>query len=132
MYEYRNTYVINSNIILCRGEHDILTGGADRTIQVYDSRNWRQKLKWRTPCKYDIVKLLPAADETRNRGVYVCGLDNEILLCDVNSRENKAAASTKGEKRKFDDGESKEAGLGPAHAVLPDSSKLRISHHRFV
>ncbi len=106
-----------------------MTGGADRTIQVYDSRNWRQKLKWRTPCKYDIVKLLPAADEARN-GVYVCGLDNEILLCDVNSSENKASGATKGEKRKHEDTENKDVGTGPAHAVLPDSSKLRISHHR--
>jgi hypothetical protein len=95
-------------------------------------------LNWRSPCKYDIVKLLPASSESRNRGIYVCGLDNEILLCDVTGADVKADAPRNhrmGGKRKA--GDVAVADLagedflsGPAHACLPDSCKLRISHHR--
>lgn len=108
----------------------MLTAGADRTVQVYDSRTWRMRLNWRSPCKYDIIRLLPAQGG-RARGIYVCGLDNEVLLCDVTGVEKKPAVA-KGVKRKADEDEAAEGGGGPCHAALPDSSKLRISHHRYV
>ena len=118
-------------------DNDVLCAGSDRTVQVYDARTWRLRLNWRSPCKYDIIKLLPSASNTRSRGVYVCGLDNEILLCDVAGTDQKQPALKKGTKRKIDDsqpaaGEQKgeDSTVGPSHAALPDSSKLRISHHR--
>jgi hypothetical protein len=117
--------------------NDILTAGADRSVQVYDVRTWRPRLNWRSPCKYDIIHLLPASSETRSRGVYVCGLDNEILLCDVTGVE-KQPVQKKGLKRKImeapgdtlDTAPVEQTKAGPSHALLPDSSKLRISHHR--
>ena len=113
------------------GGYDVLTAGSDKTIQIYDSRNWRLKLKWRTPCKYDVVKLLPACDTTRSRSVYVCGLDNEILLCDVSTAEQKNQNNAdRIEKRKHDEISLSDDLLGPSHAILPESSKLRITHHR--
>ena len=122
-------------IFSCFRDNDIITAGSDRTVQVYDSRNWRLRLNWRSPCKYDIIKLLPASSESRNRGIYVCGLDNEILLCDVTGVELKESApNKKGIKRKVDDADkdaiTEDELTGPSHACLPDSSKLRISHHR--
>lgn len=122
-------------------DNDVIAAGSDRTVQVFDSRNWRLRLNWRSPCKYDIIKLIPASSESRGRGVYVCGLDNEILLCDVSGAEQKEAGPKKGTKRKVDSevavidtdtvAAADDDGLvGPSHAALPDSSKLRISHHR--
>lgn len=116
----------------------MLCAGSDRTVQVYDARTWRLRLNWRSPCKYDIIKLLPAASDSRARGVYVCGLDNEILLCDVTGTDLKQPKEQKkGTKRKVDDSQAEsdakkgeDAAVGPSHAALPDSSKLRISHHR--
>lgn len=132
-------FIIKYNLYIFHRENDVLTAGADRTIQVYDSRTWRPRLNWRSPCKYDIIRLLPASSQSRSRGVYVCGLDNEILLCDVTGIE-KQQVQKRGKKRKNSDGNTDitnevtvdEAQAGPAHAVLPDSSKLRISHHRYV
>ena len=62
------------------GEHDVLMAGSDRTVYVYDSRTWKAKLKWKSPCKYDIVKLLPTASSPI---IYVIGSDNEVMLCDI-------------------------------------------------
>lgn len=71
----------------------------------------------------------------------MCGLDNEILLCDVNiaeSQQHKSGSSgSKGHKRKADGADAATAGhegdhMGPVHAPLPETSKLRLSHHRFI
>lgn len=109
-----------------------MAAGSDRIVEVYDTRMWRLTLKWRTQCKYDAVHILPASYTNRNRAVYVCGLDNEILLCDVNIPEgNKKAQKRKAEDSAAADGtDGAEITSGPTHAPLPDSSKLRLSHHR--
>lgn len=88
--------------------------GADKTVYVYDTRTWKAKTKWRSPCKFDIVRLLfgTAANssascaigsrtvgvdgvdwsESGGRGresvgpfVYAAGWDNELLLCDLST-----------------------------------------------
>jgi len=116
-----------------------MAAGSDRIVEVYDSRMWRLTLKWRTQCKYDVVHMLPASFTDRNRSVYLCGLDNEMLLSDVTIPESKKKAASAGDhterKRKIDDDEglvSRSEPSGPAHAPLPESSKLRLSHHRFI
>lgn len=131
---------VKNNIIFYSGT-DVLAAGGDRSVQVYDSRNWRLRLNWKSACKYDIVKLLKAPAGPKGQSVYVCGLDNEILLCDISSSTDikdceEGDAKRKGQKRKLNDAvvASEVADInssaGPSHASLPDSSKLRISHHR--
>jgi len=91
----------------------VATAGSDRTVYVYDTRTWKAKMKWRSPCKNDILHLTPGT--LTRQHVYVGGSDNELLLCDL-------TAGAAGAKADLD--------FGPTHAALPSSSKLRLSHHR--
>ena len=62
-------------------DYDVLVAGADRNIYVYDQRNWKTKVKCCTPCKFDVVKLIPSFVKKDN--YYVAGNDNEIFLYDI-------------------------------------------------
>ena len=89
---------------LCMNQrrNEILAAGSDRNIYIYDIRNLNNKLKCSTPCKFDIVKILSSSSLTDK--FYVCGYDNEVLLCDVSRERHNAKPSHEkkggGDKRK--------------------------------
>lgn len=98
----------------CRSS-SIAVAGADRTVYLYDCRSWRTRLRWRSPCKYDIVKLISANDEVSNR-IYIAGHDNELFLCDLGliaaaANDKSAHVSCSGDE---------------------GSSRLNASHSRFL
>ena len=91
-------------VIIRSNEFEFAAAGADKTVYVYDTRTWRARIKWRSPCKFDIIKLMEArsvcsasnrvddiihqADTIQNSGgpfVYLAGWDNEVLLCDLSA-----------------------------------------------
>lgn len=70
-----------------------MVAGADRNVYIYDTRNWKSLLRWKSPCKFDIIKLIPTVSHTNvqesienpanRRAFYMAGLDNEVYLCDL-------------------------------------------------
>jgi hypothetical protein len=119
-------------------EYDLYLGGADRNVYVYDIRKWKCRLKWKSPCKYDITKLLlvnSAGNNNISRAshFFLGGGDNEVLQCDSAAKYlqlgGAEASKSSDEAIKPD---SSSSSLPASHANLPASSKLRLSHHRGV
>ncbi len=97
MYVYR---LIDITFIYS-GTYEVLFAGADRNVYIYDSRTWKSRLKWRSPCKYDIIKIMNAKHDnssnnndnnssnvnsnnnSHNMLAYLVGSDNEIMLCNL-------------------------------------------------
>lgn len=114
---------------ICARDYSVLVAGSDRNIYAYDNRTWRSKVKCSSPCKFDIVKLLPSSLSACH--FYVGGLDNEVLQVEISSLHNEG--STK-------DRESKESIGPPAKKMHVDSSegavlslstsKLKESHEK--
>lgn len=55
----------------------------DRVVYLFDIRTWKCRQNWRSPCKYDIVHLLPSSNPLKPWNLYLVGSDNEILLSNV-------------------------------------------------
>ena len=138
-----------------RNGTEILAAGSDRNIYIYDVRNLSKKLKCSTPCKFDVVKILSSSVADK---YYVCGHDNEVLVCDIsqeryNSRpphekhgekgKGNRNGKGKGEKRARDTGKDcndieNEVKLDTTTSVAgtavvdsnSSSSKLKEQHER--
>ena len=77
---------------------EVLVAGSDRNIYVYDVRNLSKKLKCSTPCKFDVVKILPSS---LTDVFYICGYDNEMLQFDISlERYNSRPPHDKKERKK--------------------------------
>jgi hypothetical protein len=138
--------------------NSLAVAGSDKIVYLYDSRMMKCRLKWKSPCKYDIVKLLPCCSGSNQ--LYVAGRDNEVLLCDIETNDIKVSGKSKidaydtsstatRKKRKSESDDMNVNSENPSenvddimienkaaqdvninHAPLPNASKLRISHHR--
>jgi hypothetical protein len=111
---------------ICARDYSVLVAGADRNIYAYDNRTWRSRVKCSSPCKFDIVKLLPSSLSTSH--FYVGGLDNEILQVEILSLQNESG--TKDRETIGHPTKRLHADL-PGGPVLPCSgSKLKESHEK--
>lgn len=55
----------------------VAVGGEDKTVYIYDSRNWKVSTRWKCPLKYDLVSI--QFSPTDPGLCYLAGTDNEIL-----------------------------------------------------
>ena len=83
---------------------NILTASDDRFVYTIEPRNWRVLRRWRTPLKYEPVRLLrsPSHDSL----CYIAGLDNDIMCGDVGGTlqtggDSNSGGSGKKRKREF-------------------------------
>lgn len=106
---------------ICINDNDVLVAGADRTIYSYDARTWRSKAKFRSTCKFDIAKLMPAGTKhpfgagegsevtnviTTETTYFVAGCDNELFVSDIkqimpHSQDRKQQGNKKREEPSF-------------------------------
>lgn len=70
---------------MCCKENEVVLAGADRCVYVYDVRTWKSRLKWRSPCKFDIVKVLPSYLSVDKDFYYIAGHDNEVFLSELSN-----------------------------------------------
>jgi hypothetical protein len=62
-------------------DHLIACAGSDRVVYIIDNRTMRVLRHWRSPCKFDITSIHPSM--ASSNVIYLSGLDNEIMTCDI-------------------------------------------------
>lgn len=80
---------INNNLIAC--------AGSDRVVYLIDDRTLRVVKHWRSPCKFDITSIHPS--NCNPNLLYLSGLDNEIMTCDITPTEKKQQKQEKQKRR---------------------------------
>lgn len=107
-------YALSNTYCGCRDNgNTIVTAGSDKIVCIYDSRMLKCRFKWRSPCKYDIAKLIAchspprspvggaddaqqlSSQERHKHLMYVAGRDNEVLLCDIEINDIKVRSKSK-------------------------------------
>ena len=77
---------------------NILTASDDRFVYTIEPRNWRVLRRWRTPLKYEPVRLLRSP--SRDSLCYIAGLDNDIMCGDVGGTTQTGGDSNSGAGKK--------------------------------
>jgi len=69
----------------CDGSNsNIAFAGEGKDVSFADTRKWTVKHRWKCPVKYDVVGVQLSTD---NRYCFASGLDNELILNDLNSSQ---------------------------------------------
>lgn len=118
----------------------VACAGSDRVVNIIDNRTMRVVRHWRSPCKFDITSIHPS--KCASNVLYLTGLDNEIMTCDIGPSEknkqkqkrrpklgttnsNKVEGAQEGNKSGAKSKEGEEEAVG-GHGRLHQSHSLGI------
>jgi len=130
---------------VCANGSDVLVAGADRTVYTYDARAWRSKAKFRSTCKFDIAKLMPAQQlesdssssssssggATTGTTYYVAGCDNELFVSDIKQIMPHSQSRKEEGKRREDPSFSKKSPAPAAPVPAPVAAPVPAASYTY-
>ena len=77
-------------------DYHLYSAGTEKTVLAIDTRTWKSLIKYKTSCKYPIIKLLSSYYNYSNSNeyVYVAGHDNELLRINMTLQQQQPTSSS--------------------------------------